>query len=247
MPLKLPSVVGHRGAAAFAPENTLESIRTAIEMGVKWVELDVKLTKDAVPIIFRDDTLERTTNGYGLVAETKYEDIKELEAGLRFSEGFTGVVVPTLEEALEEILKHDIGFTLDLRPTPGSEVETAEVALDVLSRSWDNVDNIIFSSVHHVSLEVALDIAPDFARGFAFEEEWPENYKEMIDYLQASTFHFNGENISREQVEELMEFQKPLCAFTNDVQRARTLRQWGVDSFFTDDPESINDSLFRSH
>src|SRR5690242_8989223 len=97
--LKLPSVIGHRGAAAYAPENTLESIRTAAEIGVKWVELDVKLTKDSIPIIFHDDTLERTTSGYGLVAETKYEDIRELEAGMWFSEGFTGVVVPTLEEA----------------------------------------------------------------------------------------------------------------------------------------------------
>lgn len=246
--LKLPTVIGHRGAAAFAPENTLESIRTAAEIGVKWIELDVKLTKDSVPIIFHDDTLERTTNGYGNVADTNYEDIKELEAGLWFSEGFTGVVVPTLEEAMDVILQHDLGVNFEIKPCAGREVETAEIMLDVLSRSWDSLDNILISSFQHVSLETAFDMVPDFARGFLLEDEWPENWKELIDYLEISTINFNGNKTSREQVEELMELQKPLCAYTiNDPQKAKILRQWGVDAFFTDDPETVNDGLFRKH
>ena len=65
--LKLPKIIGHRGAAAYAPENTLESIHTAADMGVEWVELDVKLTQDGVPVIFHDATLDRTTNGSGPV------------------------------------------------------------------------------------------------------------------------------------------------------------------------------------
>lgn len=246
--LKLPSVIGHRGAAAYAPENTLESIRTAAEIGAKWVELDVKLTKDSVPIIFHDDTLERTTSGYGLVAETNYDDIKELEAGLWFSEGFTGVVVPTLEEALEEILKLNLGVNLEIKPCPGREVETAEVMLDLLSQGWDDLSRVLISSFQHVSLEVAYDMVPDFHRGLLLEEEWPENWKELADYLKVSSINFNGNTATREQVEELIELQKPVCAYTiNDVNTARRLRQWGVDAFFTDDPETINDSLFRSH
>ena len=81
MPLKLPIIIGHRGAAAYAPENTLDSIKTASDMGAKWVELDVKLTKDSVPIIFHDDNLDRTTNGHGPVAAASYADISNLEAG----------------------------------------------------------------------------------------------------------------------------------------------------------------------
>lgn len=246
--LKLPSVIGHRGAAAFAPENTLESIRTAAEIGVKWVELDVKLTKDSVPIIFHDDTLERTTNGYGNVADAKYEDIKDLEAGLWFSEGFTGVVVPTLEEALEVILKHDLGVNFEIKPCPGREIETAEVMLDVLSQAWDDTSKLLISSFQHVSLETAFDMVPDFHRGFLLEDEWPENWQELADYLQVSTINFNGNTATREQVEELIDLQKPVCAYTiNDPFRAKTLRQWGVDAFFTDDPETIHEKLFRSH
>lgn len=246
--LKIPSIIGHRGAAAFAPENTIESIRTAADIGAKWVELDVKLTKDSVPIIFHDDNLERTTSGYGPVAEANWTDIKELEAGLWFSEGMTGISVPSLEEALEEILKLKLGVNLEIKPCPGREIETAEVMLDLLSQSWDDTSSLLISSFSHVSLETAFDMAPDLHRGFLLEDEWPENWKDLADYLQISSINFNGNTASREQVEELMEMQKPLCAYTiNDVQTAKRLRQWGVDSFFTDDPETVNESLFRSH
>src|SRR3990167_8295733 len=86
MPLKIPTIIGHRGARNYAPENTLESIHTAADMGCKWVELDVKLTKDMVPIIMHDDDLDRTTNGHGPVAEITYADLCNLEAGSWFSE-----------------------------------------------------------------------------------------------------------------------------------------------------------------
>ena len=65
--IKIPQIIGHRGACGYAPENTLESISTAADMGIDWVELDVKLTSDDVPIIFHDDNLERVTSGSGLV------------------------------------------------------------------------------------------------------------------------------------------------------------------------------------
>lgn len=246
--LKLPSVIGHRGCAAYAPENTLEAIRTAADMGVKWVELDVKLTKDSVPIIFHDDTLERTTNGSGNVADATYEDIRALEAGSWFSEGFVGVQIPTLEEALDTILQHDLGVNLEIKPCPGREKETAEVMLDFLTQGWDDTGNLLVSSFSYVSLEVALDMAPQYARGFLLEDEWPENWRELADYLQVATLNFNGNTASREQIEDLMELQKPVLAYTiNDPIRARLLRQWGVDAFFTDDPEAVHDKLFKPH
>lgn len=88
MPLKLPKIIGHRGCAAYAPENTIEGIHTAADMGVEWVELDVKLTKDQVPIIFHDETLERTTDSSGNIRDLTLQEVKELDAGSWFSDGF---------------------------------------------------------------------------------------------------------------------------------------------------------------
>ena len=247
MTLKLPRIIGHRGACGYAPENTIESIRTASDMGVKWVELDVKLTKDGIPVIFHDDTLDRTTNGYGPVADITYEDLRQLEAGSWFSDGFTGIKIPTLDEVIEELIEMDLGLNLEIKPCPGREKETAEIALDHLSRVWDDHDKLIVSSFQHVSLETAMDVARDWKRGLLIDE-WPENWKDLADYLDVSTVHCNGNTVEREQVEDIIDLDLPVLCYTiNDPQKARELQSWGVDSFFTDVPDVIEEALFTVH
>ena len=81
----LPKVAGHRGAAAYAPENTLEGFREAARRGIGWVEFDVKLTADGVPIIFHDDKLDRTTNGQGPVAAASFDEHPPARCGRRGS------------------------------------------------------------------------------------------------------------------------------------------------------------------
>ena len=112
-------------------------------MGVKWVELDVKLTKDDVPILFHDEELDRTTNGSGNVAEITYDDLKQLEAGSWFADSFTGIKIPTLEEAIDALINRDLGLNLEIKPCPGREKETTEVALDMLSQYWDDHNNLL--------------------------------------------------------------------------------------------------------
>ncbi len=183
MPLKLPKIIGHRGCAGYAPENTIEAIHTAADMGVEWVELDVKITKDEVAIIFHDDTLDRTTNTTGNVADTKYDDIRDLDAGSWYAESFIGVKIPTLEEVVEVLIDRNIGLNLEIKPCAGREKLTAEVALDLLSTIWDNHDRLLISSFQHVSLEAAQDLAEDWHRGLILPPEWPENWAELARYL----------------------------------------------------------------
>ena len=248
MSLKLPKIIGHRGCAAYAPENTLEGLHTAADMGVKWVEVDVKLTKDQVPILFHDDTLERTTNGAGKVADIDYADLKQLETGSWFAESFAGIKVPTLEEAIDVLLERDLCLNLEIKPCPGREKETAEVALDLLSQIWDEPEKLIISSFSHVSLEVAQDMIEEFPRGLLLPEEWPENWAEIADYLKVSTFHVNGNTVERTDVETLIDMEKPVLAYTiNQPDRARILQSWGVDGFFSDAPDVIKDGLLTVH
>ena len=96
---RLPEVIGHRGAAAYAPENTLESIREARGRGARWVEFDAKLTGDGVVILMHDETLDRTTSGHGLVAQTSVRDIVALDAGGWFGADWRGIRVPRLADA----------------------------------------------------------------------------------------------------------------------------------------------------
>ena len=248
MPIKIPRIIGHRGVAAYAPENTLEGIRTAAEMGLEWVELDVKLTKDGVPIIFHDEELDRTTNGSGFVMLKTYEEICDLECGSWFGDSFAGIKIPTLEEAVDVLLQHNLGLNLELKPCPGREKETAEAALDILSQIWDDHDRLLISSFQHVSLEAAMDVAADWHRGLLLPEEWPENWKDLAEYLDVATVNVNAKAVTREQVDTLMDMEKHILAYTvNDAQTARKLQSWGVDGFFSDSPDMIKDAILRVH
>lgn len=245
MSLKLPKVIGHRGACAYAPENTVAGIQTAASLGVEWVELDVKITRDGVPIIFHDDDLERITGVSGLVAQATYDELRDLDAGSWFGDSFASARIPTLEEAIDVILKHDLGLNLEIKPCPGREKETAEVALDHLSQYWDDPTKILISSFQHVSLEAAMDLTPDWARGLLIGgEEMPENWKDMADYLDVKTLNLGSRLVTRAIADEVMDLELPLLVYTvNDPMEARNLQRLGVDCFFSDCPDVILENL----
>lgn len=247
MTFRPPAIIGHRGACGYAPENTLESIETAASMGVEWVELDVKLTKDRVPVIFHDDTLDRTTNGSGPVAQIMYEDLLQLEAGSWFGDSFAGIRIPTLEEACDILIRHNLGLNLEIKPCPGREIETAEVALDILSGIWDDHDRLIISSFQHVSLETARDMAGDWTRALLLDSV-PENWRELADYLECAAVNPGLDIVTRDFVEDIIDTDRSVFVYTvNDPQDARRLKSWGVDGVFTDVPDVIAEALPRLH
>lgn len=246
--IKLPKIIGHRGVAAYAPENSLEGIHTAADMGVEWVELDVKLTRDQVPVIFHDDTLDRTTNGTGPIKERTLDDLRQLECGSWFSGSFAGIKIPTLEEALDVLIERELGLNLEIKPCPGRERETAEAALDILSQIWDDHERLLVSSFSLVSLETAFELAQDWHRGLLIGEDWPENWGELADFLQVSCVNVNAASINREEVEEVTDKGLPVLAYTvNDAEDARRLLRWGIDGVFSDSPDVIRDVLYSRH
>lgn len=248
MSIQLPKIIGHRGAAGYAPENTLEGIHTAADIGVEWVELDVKLTKDEVPIIFHDEDLSRVSNGSGLVADHTLEDLRQLEVGSWFGDSFAGLKIPTLEEALEVIIDRDLGFNMEIKPCPAREKVTAEAALDILSHVWDEPDRLLISSFQHTCLEVALDMMPDWHRGLLLGGEWPDNWVELANALKVSTLNINGNSCNEDQVAYALELSLPVLVYTiNDPERARLLQSWGVAAIFSDEPDEVKDGILTVH
>src|SRR5258708_22859596 len=90
-----PRIVAHRGGGLLAPENTLSAIRLARNLGFVGVEFDVKFTADGIPVLMHADTLERTTNRLGPVAETSYKEIARLDSGCWVCHEFSGEPVPS--------------------------------------------------------------------------------------------------------------------------------------------------------
>ena len=121
---ELARVMGHRGAAGRAPENTLAGLRTAAALGMTWAEFDVMLTGDGVPVLFHDDNLKRTTGRDALMAETSFADLAGLDAGGWFAPEFAGEPLPSLEAALALALQLGLTPNVEIKPTPGTDAAT---------------------------------------------------------------------------------------------------------------------------
>ncbi len=125
-----PAVIGHRGASAAAPENTLAAFDLAMSLGADAVELDAKLSKDGVPVVMHDPTVDRTTDERGRVADLTLADLKKLDAGSWKDAKYTGERVPTLAEVFEAVgSRLWINVELTNYTTRGDGLEAAVVAL----------------------------------------------------------------------------------------------------------------------
>ena len=112
-----PSYIGHRGARGLADENTLESLKLAVDLGVDMLEFDIQRTRDGVFVLMHDETVDRTTNGHGRVDQMTLAEFKKLKT----KSGFTP---PTLEEVLEWLTTNTVYFMIDFKiPDPEAAKE----------------------------------------------------------------------------------------------------------------------------
>lgn len=239
-PPPLPPVMGHRGAKGHAPENTVASLRKARELGAAWVEFDVKLTRDGVPVLMHDDTVTRTTDGRGAVAAKTLAEIRELDAGRWFSADFAGEPVPTLDETMAFLAAHDMGANVEIKPCPGREAETGAAVARALAARWMGMRKPPFvASFSAESLAAARNAAPELPRGL-LAEKLPAGWGAQLASLGCATLHLDQRRITAERVRAVRQAGYRVLAYTlNDAARARSLLDWGVESVITDYPERI--------
>ena len=248
MPLTLPKVIGHRGVRGYAPENTLAGLHAAADMGLSWVEFDVKLTKDGIPALFHDEDLHRITGHSGQFKDFTWADIQDLDGGSHFSDSFIGEPIPDLESALEVCINRGLGVNIELKPCPGREVETAEAALDYASRIWpDDVPQPLISSFYYPCLETALVMAPNWPRGFLIDESkdnLPDNWQELLKYIDPFSINCNGNAANDDDFATYLALDLPVLCYTiNDPIRAEQLFDMGVSAVFSDVPDVIEEVL----
>jgi len=228
--------IAHRGASAFYPENTLEAIDGAHRLGAKWVELDVMLTQDGVPVLFHDDTLERFTGEKKYIASMNYDDLRREDVGSWKDVKFKGACVPTLAQGLDSLQKLDLSFNLELKPTLGKDKETAMQAMRVLRESGFPRERVLISSFSLLALEEAYKIAPEYAYGWLADK--PEDLQVGLQSrIPWSTLNLNDEWTTRELIQDLRGKGFSVVVYTvNDPVRAKFLFSHGVVAVFADDP-----------
>jgi glycerophosphoryl diester phosphodiesterase len=232
--------MGHRGVAGLAPENTLPSFRKVAECGLEWVEFDVMLTGDGVPVLFHDDDLKRTTGISGLMAETPAERVLALDAGVWFAPEFAGATVPSLEESIELALELGLRINMEIKPSKGANRETATTAVSELSRIWPETAPVpLVCSFETDCLEIARDLRPDWPRALVVFD-LPKDWREQVDRLDCASFHIYHGLMTEPLVREVKAMGLAVASFTvNELELARRLYDMGVDCLITDDPPAI--------
>lgn len=129
-----PLVIGHRGASRFAPENTMAAFRLALDSGADGVEFDVRLTRDAIPIIIHDDNLRRTGNANARVAELSLEELKRFDVGVWRGPAFKGEPVPTLTELFDLFVDEGLLY-LEMKSDVATRQRLAEACCEYILNS----------------------------------------------------------------------------------------------------------------
>ena len=240
----------HRGAMAYAPENTLAAFEVGIEQKATWIESDVQLSKDGVPVLVHDTTLTRTTNVEEVfpdrapwkVADFTLEEIKQLDAGSWFSEEFTGEKVPTLAEMVSQVRSSRSGIIMELKAPelyPGVEQEVVDVfnSFPGYMKSAVASERLAVQSFNWDSMATYAELQPEVPVGLLGTVPVADlaAYSEWADQVNPS---FRA--VTADYVDAVHAAGMVINTYTvNEVADMARLLDYGVDGIITNRPDVL--------
>jgi glycerophosphoryl diester phosphodiesterase len=234
--MKNPWVVGHRGASGQAPENTMASFRRAAEMGARFIETDLHLSRDSHLVAIHDPTLERTTNGRGAVRGHNLAELRELDAGSWFGPEFAGQRIPTLEEILRFAREADIILYLEIKSEPGLGLHHALVGA---LRAPEDAARSVVISFDFVILEKIRRLDTTLIMGLLFDRPIPD-VVEQARRLGARQLAPRGDLVTPELVGRAHQADLQVVTWTvNQPELMRATIAAGVDGIMTDYPDRL--------
>jgi glycerophosphoryl diester phosphodiesterase len=231
-------VHGHRGAAGLAPENTLAAFRKAMALGVDALEMDLHVTRDGELIVIHDETLDRTTDGRGSVADLTLEEVKRRDAGGKFAPAFRGERVPTLREVIELVREgRNARIRLDLeikfgKGQEGRPEDFEERVLEAL-RQTGFVQRVNVISFHHPSLVKMKALEPKIRTGLLEGgQQPPRDSVALVRQHRADYYSPRFQQVTAETVAALHRAGIPIVPWTaNEEADMRRLMAVGIGTF----------------
>lgn len=228
-------VIGHRGAAGLAAENTLPSFATALHWRCQMIELDVQLcgspSNEQNLVVIHDKKLNRTTNGKGFVADYSLAELRELDAG-------DGAKIPVLDEVFTLLQNHQtatgqtVALNIELK---GSKTAAAVAQIIQLNKDWP----VVVSSFDHQelhsfrTLDTQTPVAPLY-------DKYQSNWLEVARTLGACGINLGLKITNAARVEAMSREGYPVSVYTvNDPARALKLKAMGVKGIFSDRPDLL--------
>ncbi|NUM25719.1 MAG: glycerophosphodiester phosphodiesterase [Candidatus Buchananbacteria bacterium] len=238
--------IGHRGAKAYAPENTIASFKKALDLGVDMVEFDVRITKDKHPVVIHDNRLRRLTKEFMRVNHLTLSQIKKLR--VKETEQ-----VPTLGEVLS-VIDNKVGILIDLK-VKGA----AQIVVQTLRDYKIDFDNVMISSVHPSELRLVEQLEPDITTALIFRSNNASNFWLVMDFLavlflpvtkyyiswlvrnaNANYLNINHRLLNEKKVKMFKKQGIKICAWTvNSKRKIEYLKKIGIDGIITNYPDRL--------
>ena len=228
-------VWAHRGASAYAPENTLEAFRLAVDMDADGVELDVHLTRDGAVVVCHDDRIDRTSDGTGAIADMTLAELRQYHFSGRFKNAYPDARIPTLQEVYETLLPSRLTVNVEIK---ASGADFVQKVLGV-AEACGMRDRVIYSSFNHQNLKDALlfdpaaQTAPLYGEGLSDAAE----YAKKIG-CRALHPHFNELYHVPAYLEKAHALGIRVHPWTvDDESNLRKLTEMGVDALISNRPD----------
>lgn len=233
-----PLVFAHRGASAYAPENTLPAFELAIQQGADFVELDAKLCADQRVVILHDPSVDRTTDGAGRVSDLTYQQLQALNACYTFQDQYPYEKVPLLEEVLE-LCAGRIGVNIELgnylTPLDNLAEEVAHIIIN-----FGLQEKVLVSAFHPISLRRFHAHSPETPIAFLARKGWQGFLsrswlgRALVPY---QALHPEKSDVTPGLMAAARKYGFPVHPFTvNKAAEMQQLIALGVDGLITDDP-----------
>lgn len=232
--LTMPLLIAHRGASSLAPENTISSIQLAINLNVNFVEIDIHLSKDNIPVVIHDPTTQRTTNSQSpsLIHNLTLKEIQSLDAGSWFHNNFSGEKIPSLHDVLSLDFK-STGLMIEIKESPTPPSKIVSILLNTLSLH----KNLPPLKIGSLSPDIVLEIqkqSPNFAIGII------ENNQSLHLFKNLHCLAIWYPLINPMLIKNLHENNTLVWAFTVDnPQIAQFLLSINTDGIITNNPQAM--------
>ncbi|MBM3127659.1 MAG: glycerophosphodiester phosphodiesterase [Chloroflexi bacterium] len=234
-----PLVIAHRGASAYAPENTLSAFTLAFEMGADGIELDVSLTQDGVPVVLHDDTVDRTTNGRGAINQLTLAQTQQLDASNQM-EKYRGEKIPTLEAVLRAVGARGI-VNIELKNF-NLQTDGVEAATLAAIENAGALDRVMVSSFNPLALRRMYQLAPRIPRGLLYRPNLPIYLRRawLRPLAHPTALHPHFSMITREFIAWARGKGYKVNTWTvDDPEETKRLIDLGVDGIITNKPDVL--------
>ncbi|MCG8371903.1 MAG: hypothetical protein MI700_00125 [Balneolales bacterium] len=238
-------VIAHRGASAYAPENTHSAFKLAIEMNAEMIELDLLLSKDGIPVIIHEDPLERTTNGTGNTSDFTLNELKKLDTGSWFSSEYEGEPFPTLDEFLAYV-DDVIAVNIEIKSeavTDNAEGGIVDKAL-ALVKKYELEDQVIFSSFDYRVMIHLEELDPTIPKAILYDSKKSGSLlpSQLVEKYKVDAFNCSYRELTEEWIEDLKANDIPFFVYTvNEEELMKQMINAGAAGIFSDKPDVLKE------